>query len=111
MMRASLFILGHMSLNTLANICFKLSSAAGNVRHFALWQIAGNLAGFLGILAYTGLLRHVPLYVAFPLTQGLAVLGVQLVAARLVFQEAISPLNWLGTALIVAGIILVSFRP
>jgi uncharacterized membrane protein len=41
----------------------------------------------------------------------LAVLGVQLVAARLVFQEAISPLNWLGTALIVAGIILVSFRP
>lgn len=108
-MPAIAFVIGHMSLNTLANVCFKLSAASHGAWRFILWQAIGNLSGFLGVLVYTGLLRHIPLHVAFPVTQGLAVLGV-LAAARILFQETITPLQWLGTSLVVTGIILTSFK-
>jgi drug/metabolite transporter (DMT)-like permease len=35
---------------------------------------------------------------------------VQLIAARWVFHENIAPAQWAGSALIVAGIVLVSFN-
>ncbi|MBC7257480.1 MAG: hypothetical protein H5T66_15385, partial [Chloroflexi bacterium] len=71
------------------------------------WQVVGNLAGFLGVLSLTGLLRLVPLHVAYPLTVGLAVVGVQVVAAGALFRETISPAQWVGTGLIVLGILLI----
>ena len=68
---------------------------------------AGNLAGFVGVLAYTGLLRTLPLHVAFPLSRGLVVLGVQLVAALLVFHETFRLTEAAGAVLVTAGILLV----
>jgi multidrug transporter EmrE-like cation transporter len=101
-------ILGHLTSNTLANIGFKLSSASSDWRGFWFWQIVGNLAGFASVLLFTILLRLIPLHVAHPVTHGLVVIGVQVVAARLLFRETIEPLRWLGTGLVIAGIVLIS---
>lgn len=58
----------------------------------------------------TWLLRFVPLHVAYPVTAGLAVIGVQVLAARVLFAEPISSPQWLGTLLVVVGIGLIGWR-
>lgn len=98
------------STTTLASIGFKLSAHSTNFKTFWGWQIAANLTSFIGVLALTGLLRLVPVHVAYPITQGLAVIGVQLVTAKWVFKETIYPLQWLGTGLVVVGIMLITSR-
>ena len=103
-------LLAHMALAVLAVAGFKLSALSQRPLGFWSWQAMGNLAGFAGVLALTMLLRLIPMHVAYPLTQGLAVLAVQVVAARLFFSERIAPLQWLGTLLIVAGIVVVGSR-
>ncbi len=90
--------------NILANAGFKFSAMSPNWKGLLAWQVIGNLAGFLTVITLTGLLRFTPLHVAFPLTTGLAVLGVQLVAAKFIFHETITPAQWLGTLLIVGGV-------
>jgi multidrug transporter EmrE-like cation transporter len=46
--------------------------------------------------------------VAYPLTEGLTAVGVQLIGGMLVLKERISPLVWAGTALILCGVVLFS---
>jgi len=99
---------GNLFFNILANAGFKLSAASSGWRGFLGWQVVGNLAGFITVLTLTGLLRYLPLHVAYPITAGLAVIGVQVVAARWLFGEAISSGQWLGTLLVAIGIVLVS---
>lgn len=99
---------GNLLFNIVANAGFKLSAASSGWRGFLAWQIVGNLAGLITVLTLTGLLRYLPLHVAYPITAGLAVIGVQVVAARWLFGEAISSGQWLGTLLVVVGIVLVS---
>ena len=108
--RIAALILGNLVATVLANIGFKLSAASHDWRHFWLWQVAGNMAGFIGVLTITGLMRFIPLHVAYPVTIGLSVIGVQVIAARLLFRESIGPLQWLGTGLVAAGIVLISGR-
>jgi multidrug transporter EmrE-like cation transporter len=92
--------------NILANAGFKFSAMSPNWKGLLAWQVVGNLAGFLTVITLTGLLKHTPLHVAFPLTTGLAIIGVQLVAAKFLFHETITTTQWLGTLLIVGGIFL-----
>lgn len=66
-----------------------------------------NLAGLGGVLVYTGLLRGMPLHVAFPLSRGAGVLGVQLVGSVMVFGERFSLREAVGATVVAAGIILV----
>jgi multidrug transporter EmrE-like cation transporter len=96
----------NLLFNILANASFKLSAASPTWRGFLNWQIIGNLAGFVTVLTLTALLRSMPLHVIFPLTTGLAVIGVQVVAAKMLFGETISHAQWWGTLLIVAGVVL-----
>lgn len=100
----------NVTFNIVSSSGFKMSAASSNWRSFLGWQVVGNLAGFVTILALTGLLRYTSLHVAYPITMGLSVVGVQIVAAALFFREGISPLQWLGTLLVVAGIVLISSR-
>jgi multidrug transporter EmrE-like cation transporter len=104
------FIGGNLFFNIVANTSFKLSAMSENWRGFLFWQVIGNLAGFITVLTLTGLFKYLPLHVAVPLTTGLAVIGVQVVAAGLLFREAITPAQWLGTLLVAAGIALISGR-
>jgi multidrug transporter EmrE-like cation transporter len=107
-MRTFLFLLANLGVNTGAHICLKRSAGSTEARTFIFWQVLGNLGGFLGVLAYTALLRDLSLHVAYPLTEGLTAVGVQVVGGLIVFREKISTAAWAGTGLILAGIILFS---
>ncbi|MBF6594690.1 MAG: hypothetical protein IVW51_09600 [Thermaceae bacterium] len=100
----------NLVFSVLSNIGFKLSITNWAWRNFLVWQIIGNLAGFITAITLTALLWYIPLKVAFPLTTGLSIIGVQIVAADWLFHEAITPAQWLGTLLIVIGIWLIGWR-
>jgi multidrug transporter EmrE-like cation transporter len=106
-LRNAALLLCYLVFVTAANVFLKLSAGAGTTGYFLVMQIAGNLAGFVGILAYTGLLQTLPLHIAFPISRGLVVLGVQFAASLLFFHESIRPQEAAATALVAAGIILV----
>lgn len=105
-----LLIGSNLFFNIVANASFKVSAASTTWRNFLTWQVIGNIAGFITVLTLTWLLRYLPLHVAFPLTTGLAVIGVQLVAAGWIFGESISTTQWWGTLLVIIGIALLSGR-
>jgi len=103
-----LLLLADAAANTGAHIGFRHSARSRGVKLFLLWQVAGNLAALLGTVAYTAILRGMSLHVAYPLTEGLSAVGVQVVGSLLLFKERIPPLAWAGTGLIVLGIVLFS---
>jgi len=103
-------VLANVIASMLAAVWFKRSSAAGGWKSFLRWQFVGHMAGLCGVLALTALYRLIPMRVAYALSTGLSVVAVQVVAARLIFGEAIAPLQWLGTGLIAFGIVLVGLR-
>jgi len=100
----------NLLFNVVSNASFKASADSRSWRGFLFWQVVGNLSGLVTVLTLTGLLRHLPLHVAFPLTTGLTVIAVQVGAARWLFHETVSSTQWLGTALVVAGIFLIGRR-
>jgi multidrug transporter EmrE-like cation transporter len=59
------------------------------------------------VLTLTGLLKYLPLHVAQPMVQGLAIIGVQIVASKLFFHELISPTQWIRMAVIIGGMVLI----
>jgi undecaprenyl phosphate-alpha-L-ara4N flippase subunit ArnE len=103
-------LLANLLFNVVANASFKASAVSADWQGFLSWQVVGNLAGLVTVLTLTGLLRFVPLSVAFPVTTGLAIIAVQVFAAQVLFHEAVTPAQWLGTLLVVAGIVLVGSR-
>jgi multidrug transporter EmrE-like cation transporter len=104
------FILTNLLFNIIANASFKVSAESSSWRSFLTWQVIGNLAGFITVLTLTALLRYIPLSVAFPITTGLMVIGVQVVGGWLLFGEAISIQRWIGTVLVIAGIVFLTSR-
>ena len=103
-----MLVLGNLIFTIVANASFKVSAQSPNWRSFLLWQVIGNLAGLVTVITLTWLLRFQPLSVAFPLTTGLGVIGVQIIASWWWFGEEISPGRWLGAILIILGIALLS---
>ena len=101
-------LIGNLAFNIISNLCFKYSAVASNFRNFMVWQVVGNLAGFITVISLTWMLRYMPLHVAFPLTTGLAVIGVNVVSGMLFYNETVSTIQWLGTLLIIGGIVLLS---
>ncbi len=101
-------LLSNMLFNVLANASFKYSASSMSVGAFIAWQVIGNLAGFVTVITLTGLLKSVPLSTAFPITSGLAVIGVQVIGAYFLFHEPIPLSRWIGTILIIIGITLIS---
>jgi multidrug transporter EmrE-like cation transporter len=94
--------------NTAAHIMFKRSAAAQARKRFLFWQVIGNLVSFLGVIAYTVLLKRMPLHSAYPLAEGLTAVGVLAVGSLLVFRETVRPVAWVGAGLVLAGIALFS---
>jgi multidrug transporter EmrE-like cation transporter len=93
-----------------ANAAFRISARSATWSDVLVWQVLGNLAGLLTVLSLTGLLRYMPLAVAFPITTGISILGVQVVAAKWLFHEPINLMQWTGAVLIGVGVFLVQ-RP
>ena len=103
-------VVANLCFNVIANACFKLSAAGQGWRGFLTWQVVGNLAGFITVLTLTALLRYLPLHVAYPITTGLAVLGVEIVAAGWVFHEPMTMAQQVGALLVAVGIALICRR-
>ncbi len=97
----------NLGFNVLSNAAFRVSAESPNWRGLLIWQIVGNLAGLVTVITLTWMLKYMPLSIAFPLTTGLTVLGVQMVAASWIFNEPVSQKQWLGTLAIVIGIWLI----
>ncbi len=104
--KRALFLATYLAFVTAANILLKESSGAPAGWPFLLLLVAGHLAGFVGILAYTGLLQTLPLHIAFPLTRGCVVIGI-LASSALFFGERIRLTEAAGVALVLAGVITV----
>ena len=102
-----LLLVVNLVFATAANILIKLSSDAATAALFIVFQIAGNVAGLLGVLAYTGVLKRLPLHIGYPLTQGIAAIGVLGFGSVLVFKESFGTREAIGCALVVAGVALV----
>ncbi len=100
-------IIVNLAFNVLSNAAFRVSALSDSWRGLLIWQVVGNLAGLVTVITLTWLLKYMPLSIAFPLTTGLTVLGVQLVAASWIFHEPISEKQWLGTMAVVIGIWLI----
>ena len=100
----------NLVFSIVANAAFRISAHSGSWRDVVVWQVVGNLSGFVTVLTLTGMLRYTPLSIAFPLTTGLSIIGVQVVAAKWLFNEPIAPLQWVGSILIAAGIFLLQPR-
>ena len=110
-MSTALFLACYGVFVTAANVLLKLSASANGIWLFLAFQAGGNLAGLVGVLVYTGLLRKMPLHIAFPLSRGVGVLGVQLAASLLVFHEVFKPTEAAGAVVVAAGIFLVGMGP
>jgi multidrug transporter EmrE-like cation transporter len=106
MMMAGLVVL-NVVFSIVANAAFRVSARSATWSGVLTWQLVGNLAGFVTVVCLTGLLRYLPLAVAFPLTTGMSILGVQVVAAKWLFQEQINLVQWTGALLIGLGVFLV----
>ncbi len=100
----------NLLFNIACNTGLKLSADSETWRTFLLWQVVGNLSGFVALLCLTALLRFLPLGVVFPVTTGLMIVGVEVVAAHWLFSEPISPSQWIGTLLVVLGILFIGAR-
>jgi multidrug transporter EmrE-like cation transporter len=108
-MLAALIVL-NVVFSIVANAAFRVSARSETWTGVVTWQVAGNLAGFVTVVTLTGLLRWVPLAIAFPVTTGLSILGVQIVAARWIFNEPVNAMQWTGALLIALGVFLVQRR-
>jgi multidrug transporter EmrE-like cation transporter len=106
----SLLTIVNVAFALLSNMGFKWSALSADWRGFLTWQVVGNLAGFGSVIAFTLLLRLIPLHVAFGITTGLGFIAVQVVGANRVFHEPITVWGWVGSALILLGIVLISLR-
>jgi len=100
-------IIVNLIFNIISNASFKNSAFSPSWRGVFGWQVVGNLAGLVTVITLTVLLRYLPLSIAFPITTGLTILGVQFVATRMYFHEPTSAVQWIGALLIVGGIFLV----
>src|SRR5262249_9879865 len=97
----------NLSFNILANAAFRVSARSATWSDIVTWQVLGNLSGFVTVVTLTGLLRYTPLSIAFPVTTGLSIIGVQVVAAKWLFHEPIDAVQWAGSLLIGVGVFLV----
>lgn len=99
-----------VALTVAANLFLKRGaheSTAGVFLNLIGWQtFAGFVAFGLALVAYTLLLRYVPLHFAASITAA-KFIGI-ILAAWFVLHERVNPQQWAGMALIAVGILVVS---
>ena len=75
---------------------------------FSAWVWIGIVLVILSFITWLYVLRHLPLTIAFPVSQAVHVL-IPLIS-WIFLGEKISPQRWIGIGLVMAGIILVAKR-
>jgi multidrug transporter EmrE-like cation transporter len=92
-----------------AHILLRFAADAPPVWAFIAFSVS-NLAGLVGVLTYTGLLKKLPLHLGFPLTQGFVALGVLFIGSFCIFHESFTQNQIFGCALVLVGVILLGLR-
>lgn len=107
-----MLVVANIAFNVVSNVGFKKSSLCYQWQGFLSWQIVGNLAGFLSVIAFTFLLRYISMNLALAVQFGIGFVFVQVIGAQLIFKEAITIAQWLGVSVIFLGILLIALgRP
>lgn len=95
-------------VNVGATASFAASAHADRFRTFVFWQIVGGVFGLGVQLSFAGLVRFWSLMAANVIGIGVAFVSAQVFAAYLIFNESFHAAQWLGTALVFVGLVLVA---
>ena len=117
MIRWYILLVVAVLFNGIANVLMKAgmrnapeaAGAVSAIKHYLhSWPVLLGLTLFaLNVVAYTQALTKIPLSVAYPLMVSLS--GVIVVSSSMLFfKEDISTVQWLGFALLIAGIVCVA---
>ncbi len=98
----------NQAFNVGATACFAASGHAERLRAFVFWQIVGGFFGLGVQITFAGIVRYWSLTAANVWGIGVAFVSAQLFAAYLIFNETFQLPQWLGTALVFAGVILIA---
>lgn len=98
----------NQAFNVGATGCFATSGHADRLRVFVFWQIIGGIFGLGVQLTFAGIVRYWSVTGANVVGVGLAFVSAQLFAAYLIFNESFQLAQWLGTAFVFLGVVLVA---
>jgi drug/metabolite transporter (DMT)-like permease len=96
--------------NVGATLSFAQSGHADRLRTFVVWQFIGGIFGLGVQLTFAGLVRYTSLSFANVVGIGLAFVSAQVFAAFMIYHETFSWVQWLGTAFVFAGVIMIAAR-
>jgi drug/metabolite transporter (DMT)-like permease len=102
---------------TASEVCLKLGARdtaalnqswnwTGVTGLFSLWTWLGILCLILSLVSWLYILRHIPLSVAFPLSNAVHVIVP--FASWIFLGELIAPRRWLGISLVLIGLAIVA---
>jgi drug/metabolite transporter (DMT)-like permease len=98
----------NQAVNVGATACFAASAHAERFRTFVFWQVIGGIFGLGVQLSFAGLVRFWSLTAANVIGIGVAFVSAQVFAAYLLFNESFHAPQWLGTAFVFIGLVLVA---
>jgi len=101
-------VLANQIFNVGATAGFAMSGRAASAQLFLLWQVVGSAFGLGAQVTFAGLIRFLSLRVANAVGIGLAFVSAQVFGAFVLFREPFAPTQWLGTALVFAGTLLIA---
>ena len=108
----ALVALGLLVVNQVANVaCYTLFALSGRTdrwRTFIVLQILGGVFGLFTQLTFAGLVRYASLPFANATGIGLAFVSAQVFSAALLLREPFTLLQWVGTGLVFAGVLLIA---
>jgi drug/metabolite transporter (DMT)-like permease len=110
-----LVIIAILALNDIftvgATLSFAASGNAERLRRFVAWQIVGAAFGLGVNVTFAGLVRYWSLSFANAAGTALAFVSAQVFAAYLIVGERFDWPQWLGTALVFFGVVLIALGP
>ncbi|NLI99289.1 EamA family transporter [bacterium] len=95
-------------IHAAGQIGFKQASNAQNLKWAIVWFLGGGAVGTIAMILYVVLLRYIPVYMAYAINYGLGLVLVQLVISKFIFKEPVTVLQWIGGAVVVIGIAMLS---
>lgn len=104
----SSLLLVNVAFNVIANVGFKRSAIGAWPREFLIWQVVGNVSGFVAVLTLTFIMRYISLSQALAFSWGLGFIAVEVFGARILLRDMITPMQWAGIVLIGGGLVLIS---
>lgn len=98
----------NQALNVGATTGFALSGNSNTAQHLVFWQLIGSVFGFGTQISFAGLVRFSSLKFANAIGIGLAFASVQIFSTYVFFHIPFTGWQWLGTALVFIGIMLIA---